>query len=282
VNEIPQNLPESSLPEKPASALCDEVEALIPAYSLGATDADETAFVQAHLAECPQSVHTLAGYTILAMNLLHNTPAVQPPPHLLRRLAQVLGQAGGSRLAAPGPSPRGWFQQWRWASMWAAAATTALLLLVLLNLYWVYQLVTLRQAYDTLVSERARQQEEENTVYLLLASDGRQSIELPSAQENSQAGAEVLWDPELNMAMLYAKDFPQLQPDQVYQLWLTKNGERQSGGLFNVDQNGIGVLVFPITRPLDSLDSMGITPEPAGGSPGPTSPPVVRRRFNQT
>jgi hypothetical protein len=82
--------------------------------------------------------------------------------------------------------------------------------------------------------------------------------------------------------MLYAKEFPQLQPDQVYQLWLTDNGERESGGLFTVDQNGTGVLVFPVTRPMDSLDSMGITPEPAGGSPGPTSRPVVRRQFNQT
>jgi hypothetical protein len=166
--------------------------------------------------------------------------------------------------------------------MWAGAAGAALLLLVALNIYWAYQLQALRQAYEALASERAFPQQEENTVQLLLASNARQSIALPPAQEGSQAGAEILWDPDLNMAMLYAKSFPPLQPDQVYQLWLTDNGERESGGLFTVDQNGTGVLVFSITRPIDSLDSMGITPEPAGGSPGPTSPPVVRRRANPT
>jgi hypothetical protein len=30
---------------------------------------------------------------------------------------------------------------------------------------------------------------------------------------------------------------------------------------------------------LDNFDGMGITPEPAGGSPGPTAPPVVRAQL---
>jgi anti-sigma-K factor RskA len=262
--------------------LCDEVEALIPAYSLGALDADEVAFVQAHLATCPQAVQALAVYTRLATTLLHSTPAGQPPAHLARQLEQALGRAMGSGQEKTRTSAQPWFGRWRWRSMWASAASAALLLLVALNIYWAYQLVALRHAYNLLASERASQQEEENTVQLLLASNARQSIQLPSAQEGSQAGAEILWDPNLTMAMLYARSFPPLQPDQVYQLWLTDNGERESGGLFTVDQNGTGVLVFPITRPLESLDSMGVTPEPAGGSPGPTSSPVVRRRVNQT
>jgi anti-sigma-K factor RskA len=126
------------------------------------------------------------------------------------------------------------------------------------------------------------QEQQENEMYVLLASAGRQTIELPATQETSPANAAVLWDPDVNVAMLYAKAFPPLAPNQVYQLWLTTNGQRTSGGLFTVDQSGTGVLIFPIAGPLDSLDSMGITPEPAGGSPGPTSPPVVRRRFRET
>jgi anti-sigma-K factor RskA len=164
--------------------------------------------------------------------------------------------------------------------VWAGAAAAAVVLLTALNLYWIQQNLALHQQINQLITERAAEKQAENGILVLLASDERLAIDLPAAQENSQANAEVLWDPAVSVAMLYAKAFPALPPDKVYQLWLTSNGQRQSGGLFTVDPNGTGVLLFPISQPLDNLESMGVTPEPAGGSPGPTAPPVVRRRFD--
>lgn len=262
---------------------CTAVEEVVAAYSVGATDPEETALVQERLAQCPTAASELTAYSGLARALLTAPRPVAPPPELAQRLAAALSREAAPSLRRAAAQPRrGWLAGWRWSVVWNAAAVTAIVLLTLLNLYWIEQNNQLRQENERLVAAQLAQQQAENAVYVLLASSGRQGIELPPAQENSNANAEVLWDPDLNVAMLYAKSFPVLAPDQVYQLWVTRDGERQSAGLFSVDQNGTGVLIFPIEQPLDQLDSMGVTTEPAGGSPGPTGPPVVRRRFSDS
>lgn len=264
--------------------LCQEVAALIPAYSVGATDPEETALVQARLARCREAASALAAHSALNNVLLHAVKPVTPPAALEARLRRSLvpaRPAPAPPVAAPA-KPTAWYRQWRWSTFWVATAATAILLLVVLNIYWIDRNLALQRQYDALVALQTQQIANENAAYILLASDQRQSVELPAAQEHSYANAEVLWDPELKIAMLYANRFPPLPTDQVYQLWLVKNGERTSGGLFKVDDNGVGVLMFPISAPIDQLDALGVTAEPLGGSEGPTSPAVVRRRFNES
>ncbi len=53
------------------NTICERLRELIPAYSLGATDAEETEFVKVHLADCPEAAAELAEYTRLAVALLH-------------------------------------------------------------------------------------------------------------------------------------------------------------------------------------------------------------------
>jgi anti-sigma-K factor RskA len=278
-------LPESNKQNNPLDSTgCTPVEELIAAFSVGATNPEETALVQERLAQCPAAARDLAAYHRLAQALLATARPVAPPPELGQRLAAALAPETAPAMprATAAPRRRGWLAGWRWSVVWNAAAVTAILLLMALNLYWIEQNTQLRQENERLVAVQLAQQQAENALYVLLASASRPGIELPPAQENSPANAEVIWNPNLNIAMLYAKEFPVLEPDQVYQLWMTKDGERQSAGLFSVDQGGSGVLIFPINQPLDQLDSMGITTEPAGGSPGPTGPPVVRRRFSDS
>lgn len=277
-NEFDQSPPPDNT-ESATELSCDDVVALIPAYVVGATDPEEAALVRAQLVACPQAVRALAGYETLMAAMLHMAQPVTPPARLENRLRRTIGQPLDRQLFRPQVRPSTPRMRWRWSITWAAAALTALLLLAGLNAYWLRQNLQLRAAYAQLAAQRQNEVDQENSVYVLLASDERRSIELPAAQEASRANAEIIWDPEVGVAMLYAKSFPPLAPDQVYQLWLTANGKRSSGGLFNVDQNGTGVLIFPLNQPLDGLDSLGITPEPAGGSPGPTAPPVVRRRL---
>ncbi|RIK44108.1 MAG: hypothetical protein DCC55_03585 [Chloroflexi bacterium] len=270
--------------DQTAETTCQRIDDLIAAFSIGATDPEESALIQERLAHCPDSVRELAAYSGLARALLTAARPVAPPPALAQRVAAAIDQPASAppkRPAVP-QARRGWLAGWRWSIVWNAAAATTILLLAVLNLYWIEQNVRLQQEYDRLVAAQLAQQQAENAIYVLLASSNRQGIILPPAQEGSAANAEVLWDPDLDVAMLYAKAFPVLEPDQVYQLWVTQAGERQSAGLFTVDQNGTGVLIFPANQPLDQLDSMGITTEPAGGSPGPTGPPVVRRRFSDS
>jgi anti-sigma-K factor RskA len=68
---------------------------------------------------------------------------------------------------------------------------------------------------------------------------------------------------------------PQLAPEQQYQLWLIQDGERASGAIFSVDNNGYRGLQIVSTQPLQDFTAFGITIEPAGGSPGPTGDRVL-------
>jgi anti-sigma-K factor RskA len=66
-----------------------------------------------------------------------------------------------------------------------------------------------------------------------------------------------------------------LGQEQQYQLWLIQDGQRTSGGVFSVSEEGYGSLWISSPEPLSSYGAFGITIEPAGGSPGPTGDKVL-------
>jgi anti-sigma-K factor RskA len=76
-------------------------------------------------------------------------------------------------------------------------------------------------------------------------------------------------------ALLCVYGMPALPSDKAYQLWLIKDGKRESGGVFQVSDNGFGFLMVKPAHPLTDYSSVGITVEPIGGSPAPTSPRVL-------
>jgi anti-sigma-K factor RskA len=102
---------------------------------------------------------------------------------------------------------------------------------------------------------------------------------MKAVEEGSEAIAQVAWLDAANTAVLRAEGFPPLEEGEAYQLWLIRGDQRTSGGLFTVDEYGCGTLIFHPTESLEDFDGMGITPEPASGSPGPTAPPVVRAQL---
>jgi anti-sigma-K factor RskA len=74
---------------------------------------------------------------------------------------------------------------------------------------------------------------------------------------------------------LVVDGLPPLDGSHQYQLWLIDDGQRQSGGVFSVDQEGYGALWVSSPEPLSDYSAVGITIEPAGGSPGPTGDKVM-------
>ena len=72
-----------------------------------------------------------------------------------------------------------------------------------------------------------------------------------------------------------ASDLDMLDSASQYQLWLIKDGNRTSGGVFSVLDNSYGVLVVNSSESLSVYDGFGVTIEPAGGSQGPTGSKVL-------
>jgi hypothetical protein len=116
---------------------------------------------------------------------------------------------------------------------------------------------------------------EQSRALILLAAEEPHEVEIYAPDGHTTARADILWNSSLRMAVVYVRDFPPCEAGMKYQLWLTKNGQKTSGGLFSVDASGMGLLVMPLEFDLDLYEMIGITPEPATGSSGPTAPPVV-------
>jgi hypothetical protein len=54
---------------------------------------------------------------------------------------------------------------------------------------------------------------------------------------------------------------PRTKGDEVYQVWLLKNGNRQNAGTLKPDENGNGLITYRLPKG-HSFDDIGITLEP--------------------
>lgn len=290
------------------------IEDLVPAFLLGATDAEETAAVLRH-AGAPQVAGELERYAPLAEALLYAGPIVPPPATLGASLQAALGaaaQASAPTAAPPVTQPpviqppviqppvtekSSQARAWQWPQLAAVAAAVVLLLL---NLYWLREIAMLRQSYvalqgqlrqqadefllrmleqETILAEQQQQILRQDELLGTLMADSGERYTMQPVEPDSAAIAQVAWLEGSNVAVLRAQNFPILEEGKQYQLWLISGDERTSGGLFSVDDYGCANILFHPDRSLDAFDGMGITPEPAGGSPGPTGPPIVRAQL---
>lgn len=233
----------------------ESIESLIPAYALGATDPDERQAVQMHLPSCAACRALLAEHRALGDDLLYAVPAMAAPAELTERMRRRLAPA--RREEKPEP----WWARLRFRSF-APALGAIVLLLVISNLYWVRRV------------SRLEQQAAGQTASLAGLA-GAPAIPLRAEGSGGWSQGVVYAPTDGQVALLCVYGMPALPSDKTYQLWLIKDGKRDSGGLFRVTQDGFGLLVVRPDLPLSEYSGLGVTVEPAGGSPAPTSPRVL-------
>jgi anti-sigma-K factor RskA len=231
------------------------IEGLIPAYALGATDARECRAVESHLPSCDACRALLAQYRSLGDDLLYAVPAMAAPAGLTERMQRRLP------AARPRAKPASWWDRLRMRPM-APALGAVILLLAITNLYWFGRMNRLE-----------RQASQQASVFDSLAN--APAIPLYADAAETWAQGVVYTPPGGQMALLCVYKMAALPPGKAYQLWLIRDGQRDSGGVFQVTSDGFGLLVVRPTRPLREYRAVGITVEPGGGSPAPTSPRVL-------
>ncbi|GAB4508804.1 MAG: anti-sigma factor [Anaerolineae bacterium] len=269
-----QQSPNSSAEQHPCADILD----LIPAYALGATNPEETLLVQRHLSHCPEAAEELRLYTEMSVTMMQDVPHYTAPAHLENSLlAAVRGDTLTASVAAPAitpempvvlpPIPRSAPHRAPGRAarrLWIAAA---LLLLTLSNIFWLAR-VTQLEAEQTTANQLI--------LDLLNASD-TQVITLASPVTNVAQGgapaAAVLWNREEADAVLIASGLAPIEASRTYQLWIIpQDADPISAGVFD-PQTG-NRFVFARPTALEGV-LVGITEEPAGGSPQPTSDPVL-------
>ncbi|RSM43633.1 hypothetical protein DMA12_18790 [Amycolatopsis balhimycina DSM 5908] len=93
-------------------------------------------------------------------------------------------------------------------------------------------------------------------------------------QGTGQGRATLVVSRSRNQAVLLASGLPALDAAHVYQVWFIGSGGARSAGLMQPESPD---RMRPMLADLPpGADRIGITVEPAGGSPGPTTPAVAR------
>ncbi|MBT2467701.1 anti-sigma factor [Streptomyces sp. ISL-66] len=253
----------------------EDAHALIGAYALDAlTDGERRAFA-AHLEGCADCARELAGFAATTARLAAAVSVPAPPDLKLsvmrdidsvRQLAPHTGADRADRLGWPdlrdvrdltrrraGPFPLlprrvGPFVVA--ASIAAAAAFGALAV-------WQHQ------EARTQVQHAEAQVREASAV--LAAADAR----TVHGRTSGGATASVVTSARLNKSVFVASGLPPAPVGKTYQLWFDDHGTMRPAGL--VHQDGTRLMQGDPGRAL----AVGLTLEPEGGSPRPTSSPLI-------
>lgn len=246
----------------------EEMRALLPGVALGISTPAENQAVQALLSDDSEAAHELADYRAVAEGMLLSTPAVEPPATALERLLAATGAAAEPELAPqPGMIGRLFAPRWR-VSVAAAAAALAVALGV--TGYLAAQMNELQRLLSVT-------QEQTDAIALMREADvGWVKIQNPEEQTDSSPYAWMIYSPGRQSGVILTNNFPPLQQDMAYQLWAAQGDQPVSLGTFRVGNDGTAWYQFWLPERITAFERMGITAEPEAGSPGPTSPAVVR------
>lgn len=241
---------------------CSQIQDLLPLYALEALPADECTSVVLHVTECARCAAELADYFAVTETLAENVPIVEAPPELEKRI-----RAAMALQAETMPRSSRWpgLGLWRWVPG-AAIVTLAVLVLLLGGLA-----LRLNRELAQTRTEMVRLTE------ALVAQDTPPIRIVGEPDQAPAARGRFIYTEHSREGVLVVQGLPAPPDDRVYQLWLVrKDGGRDSGGLFRPDARGQAWLMVQAPRPWSEYQAMGVTVEPAGGSPGPTGPRALR------
>lgn len=228
----------------------------LPSFVLDALTAEEMHQVSQHLALCPTCQVELARYQQVVDELPLAVAQTTPPPELKRKIMQSIhSQQPASQVQPPSSAAQPTVRQ-KLASLFPrhlpAYGLALIIILVLGNLIVWRQLNLTTQKSSTPL----------------------RVVILANTKYSPGAEGTMVMNPNSQDFALVVDNLASLQPEQQYQIWLIKGAQHISAGVFSVDPNGYASLHIQAPMSLEQFDAIGVSVEPAGGSPQPTGPNV--------
>jgi anti-sigma-K factor RskA len=225
----------------------------LPAYVLGALDDAEATEVRRHLSRCRRCLQEAEELQEVSGLMAFAAPDVAPPPELK---GQLITRVRGEMVERSAPHRASPLEQFRRLIQRSALVWTPISVLLIIGLL-VGNLLLWQRLSDEQAIPRMQT--------------------VPMAGTDASPGATGLLaiGGEGIDGTLVVEGLAPLNEDQQYQLWLIQDGQRDSGAVFSVDEQGQAFVNIDAPHALDDYSDFGITVEPAGGSPAPTGPKVL-------
>ena len=211
------------------------------AYVLGALEPGEAEAFRRHLAECDACREEVAAYE----QITHTLPAASPrqvPGHLRRRvLKEVRATPKAAAAGKAGPTQVATPRSWRPLAAWGGALAAVAVVVIL-------------------------------AVVLSSGGSGTRTVEASAGNAELRISG--------GHADLIVHRLPQLPAGRIYQMWVQRGNGRPlpTGTLFSVGAGGSAAVGVPGKLSGDS--TVMVTQEPAGGTPAPTTAPVIVARVS--
>jgi anti-sigma-K factor RskA len=246
----------------------EPIHALTGAYILHALDADDQALFEAHLDVCDGCAREVEQLRRVTTRMSEASAQV-PPDGLRERLLEAAAatpqEPTTTRPATSTPRRRAGAG---WPGRLAAAAAVLLTFAVAGLGYLVADLSERLERSEVIAGQAARSSQQ--LVQLLTAPDA----ELVTGAGEGDATGRALVSRDLGEAALVTTGLDPAPPGQTYQVWLIDDQVgATSAGLLEVDADGSGT--EGLSGELAGTVAIGVTIEPAGGSPQPTSEPLL-------
>ncbi|MGX1274321.1 anti-sigma factor [Streptomyces phaeoluteigriseus] len=240
-----------------------ELHRMTGAYALHALPEDEREDFERHLEYCEPCAEETAELCATAARLglaMSATPDPALRERVLRRVTTVRQEGPGGQVPArAGRAAR----RMRMMSRWALAACLAAAAGLGGATVWQHD-----RAQEAREQARLAERGADEIAAVLTAPDARTS----TARLADGATGTVVVSDNRDRAVFVASGMDRPPSGKVYQLWFDDGGTMRSAGLMDPRRTDQAVVM---TGAVDGASGMGITVEPEGGSPRPTSDPLA-------
>ncbi len=235
----------------------ERFEELKEAFVLGALPEGERREFEEYLASHPERQAEIDELSTVARLLALSPEEHEPPPELRRRILGVVEAEAGSPRVEESGSWLARMREYLGVGNLALGAAAAMLVIGLFG----WNLILRAEIEDLQGSVRSLRDQPQ----------GPQMVKLAGTGTEQGARAEVV-TLEGDRAVLLVEDMPPVPEGKTYQIWVIEDGVPKPGGLFKPKQDSVAAVV---EHPLGAGDIIAVTVEPEGGSPQPTTHPML-------
>ncbi|MDX1638803.1 MAG: anti-sigma factor [Balneolaceae bacterium] len=255
-------------------------EELCSAYVLNALEPQERSEFEQMLEDADEEQEQL--YRTMrstAGNLAFTTDREDPPAEVKARLMDVINEEIAEHREQPQEEP-GTGGPGYDTKTFAIAASFALLLVTLSLVFYAFNLSSKLQQRseqleqrDQIITELKQEIDRKSELLEILESREVDMVLMRGMEANPRGYGKIIWDAGQQRALLQVSNLPPVPAGKEYQLWIIKNNEPVSAGLFAVNDPRRDAF-FKIEQ-MDSADTQStsafaVTLEPEGGMPKPT------------